>query len=101
MPAAARNGGVDTILTGHPCDGTTVTDQGSSDVFVNSSGVVRFGDLQQVHNILVGDSCVPHALKLSSCSSTVFINAKGAGRKGDSYGDEVLISGSETVFIGG
>lgn len=101
MPAVARKGGVDTVSTGHPCDGTTVTDEGSSDVFVNSSGIVRLGDLQQVHNILVGNSCVPHALTLSSCSSSVFVNARGAGRLGDSYGGEVLTSGSETVFFGG
>lgn len=100
MPAVARKDGADTISTGHPCDATTVTDQGSSNVFVNSKGVVRYGDLQQVHNILVGSACVPHVLTLSSCSSTVFVNGLGAGRLGDDYGGEVLITGSETVFFG-
>ena len=37
MPAVARKSGTDSISTGHGCDATTVTDQGSSDVFVNAS----------------------------------------------------------------
>ena len=100
MPAAARKDGADTIATGHGCDATTVTDQGSSNVFVNGYGAVRFGDLQRVHLIPSGAACVPHALTLSSCSGTVFVNSLGAGRLGDDYGGEALITGSETVFFG-
>ena len=100
MPAAARKDGTDNVSTGHACDGSTVTNEGSSDVFVNGKGVVRLGDLQQVHAILVGMSCVPHVLALSSSSSTVFVNGKGAGRKGDVYGGEIITSGSDNVFFG-
>lgn len=100
MPAVARKDGTDSVSTGHPCDGSTVTDVGSENVFVNGKGVVRLGDLQHVHNLLVGTSCVPHVLALSSSSSTVFVNGKGAGRKGDAYGGEIITSGSENVFFG-
>jgi uncharacterized Zn-binding protein involved in type VI secretion len=101
MPAISRKGGTDTISTGHGCDATTVTNQGSDNVRVNGIGVVRIGDLQQTHLILVGISCVPHALTLSSGSSTVRANGRGIGRKGDSYGPETLTTGSENVFAGG
>lgn len=101
MPAVARKSGTDSISTGHGCDATTVTDQGSSDVRVNSIGAVRAGDLCQTHLILVGDSCVPHTVPLTSYSSTVFVNGKGIGRQGDQYSGHILTSGSGNVFAGG
>ena len=101
MPAVSRKDGTDSISTGHGCDATTVTDQGSSTVFVNSIGAVRAGDLCRVHLILVGDSCVPHTVPLTSYSGSVFVNSKGVGRQGDSYSGEVLTSGSGNVFAGG
>ena len=101
MPAVARKSGTDSISTGHGCDATTVTDQGSSDVLVNSIGAVRAGDLCQTHLILVGDSCVPHTVSLTSYSSTVFVNGKGIGRQGDQYSGHTLTSGSGNVFAGG
>ena len=100
MSAVARKDGTDSISTGHGCDTTTVTDQGSNDVFVNGKGVVRLGDLQSIHNTQAGNSCVPHVLALSSSSLTVFVNGKGAGRKGDVYGNETITTGSEDVFFG-
>ena len=101
MPAVSRKSGTDSITTNHGCDSTTVTDQGSSDVFVNGIGAVRAGDLCQVHLILSGDSCVPHVVSLTSFSSTVFVNGKGVGRKGDEYSGHTLTSGSGNVFAGG
>ena len=101
MPAVARKSGTDSISTGHGCDATTVTDQGSSDVNVNSIGAVRAGDLCQVHLIPAGSSCVPHTVPLTSFSSTVFVNGKGVGRQGDQYSGHTLISGSGNVFAGG
>lgn len=101
MPGIARKDGTDTISTGHGCDSTTTTDQGSDNVRVNGKGVVRLNDLQKTHLILVGSSCVPHVLALSSSSGTVRVNSRGVGRRGDSYGPEVLITGSENVFAGG
>lgn len=100
MPAVARKNGTDSIATNHGCDATTVTDQGSSDVFVNGIGAVRAKDLCQVHLVLSGDSCVPHTVPLSSNSSTVFVNGKGVGRKGDFYNGHELTSGSGDVFAG-
>lgn len=100
MPAVARKDGVDSIATNHGCDSTTVTDQGSSDVFVNNTGAVRAEDLCKVHTILVGTVCVPHTVALSSYSSTVFVNGRGVGRQGDAYNGHDLTSGSENVFAG-
>ena len=45
MPAIARKDGTDTIATNHGCDSTTVTKDGSSNVFINGKGAVRAGDL--------------------------------------------------------
>ena len=101
MPAVARKSGTDSISTGHGCDATTVTDQGSSDVNVNSIGAVRAGDLCQVHLIPAGSSCVPHTVPLTSFSGSVFVNGKGVGRQGDQYSGHTLTSGSGNVFAGG
>jgi uncharacterized Zn-binding protein involved in type VI secretion len=101
MPAVSRKSGTDSISTGHGCDATTVTDQGSSDVIVNSIGAVRAGDLCQVHLIPAGSSCVPHTVPLTSFSGSVFVNGKGVGRQGDQYSGHTLTSGSGNVFAGG
>jgi uncharacterized Zn-binding protein involved in type VI secretion len=101
MPAVSRKSGTDSISTGHGCDATTVTDQGSSDVRVNSIGAVRAGDLCQVHLIPAGSSCVPHTVPLTSYSGSVFVNSKGVGRQGDQYSGHTLTSGSGNVFAGG
>ena len=61
MPEAARCCGVDTVSTGHGCDGTTTTEQGSDTVFVNGNGLVRSGDLNRSHTRPVGPACVPHS----------------------------------------
>lgn len=100
MPAVARKNGTDSVATNHGCDTTTVTDQGSSDVFVNDIGAVRAGDLCEPHTTPVGDSCVPHTVPLSSYSGTVFVNGKGIGRKGDFYNGHQITSGSGNVFAG-
>lgn len=101
MPAVARKNGADTVSTGHGCDSTTVTNQGSNNVFVNNLGVVRLGDLNQTHDVPSGDSCVPHSVALSTASPNVYANNIRIGRKGDSYGGEVLTSGSPNVFANG
>lgn len=100
MPAVARKDGTDSVDTNHACDATTVTDQGSSDVFINGIGAVRAADLCQSHTVLVGDSCVPHTVPLSSHSGTVFVNGRGIGRKGDFYNGHEITSGSGNVFAG-
>ena len=100
MPAITRKGGSDTIATNHGCDATTVTSEGSSDVFANSIGIVRAGDLCEVHTIPAGLACVPHVVSLTSFSTTVFVNGKGVGRLGDEYSGHTITSGSGNVFAG-
>lgn len=101
MPAVARKDQVDSVQTNHLCAVTTTTNKGSSDVFVNTFGAVRQGDVNTTHDTRVGKSCVPHSVALSSSSTTVFVNGKGIGRQGDSYGSETITTGSSDVFAGG
>lgn len=101
MPEVARKNGTDTVATNHGCDATTVTKEGSGDVFVNAIGAVRAGDLCEVHTIPDGPACVPHQVPLTKYSSTVFVNGKGIGRKGDEYSGHTVTSGSGNVFAGG
>ncbi len=101
MPEVARKDGTDTVATNHGCDATTVTKQGSSDVFVNGIGAVRADDLCEVHTIPAGPACVPHQVPLTKYSSTVFVNGKGIGRLGDEYSGHTITSGSGDVYAGG
>jgi hypothetical protein len=124
MPAVARKDSADTIATGHGCDATTTTLTGSGNVYVNSIGIVRRGDLSQVHTyevivaIEVEDppppepdedyvpsthteyvvTCEPHQVSLTSYSGNVFANDLNIGRLGDSYSGHTLSSGSPNVF---
>ena len=114
MPEAARGDGTDSVNTVHvsvgdadPDDGiacdaapqTVTTDACSSNVFVNGIGVVRESDAVQSHTF---PGCSTHAPGLTSFSSTVKINGKGAGRKGDTYECGAKItSGSSDVMFGG
>lgn len=110
MPEAARGDGVDSVDTVHPAVGTvvigcdedpttTATDECSDDVLIDGIGIVREGDAVESHTF---PSCDEHAPPLTSFSGTVFINGKGAGRKGDTYGcGAEIITGAATVFIGG
>jgi uncharacterized Zn-binding protein involved in type VI secretion len=100
MPAVARRGGQDTVNTGHTCDATTVTDVGSSNVFVNGYGVCRQGDAIQIHNIKVGQYCVPHTAVINTGSNSVYVNGKPIARNGDSTDLGTLTSGSSNVFAG-
>jgi uncharacterized Zn-binding protein involved in type VI secretion len=101
MPEVARKNGSDSVATNHGCDGTTVTKDGSGDVFVNGIGAVRAGDLTEVHTVPAGIACVPHQVPLTSFSSSVFVNGKGLGRLGDQYSGHTITSGSSNVFAGG
>lgn len=101
MPEVARKGGKDSIDTNHGCDASTVTKEGSEDVFVNGIGAVRKDDKCEVHTVPSGPACVPHQVALTTYSSTVFVNGRNIGRKGDFYNGHELTSGSEDVFAGG
>lgn len=113
MPEAARGNSTETVDTVHPavgdlnpddgiaCDAaptTTSTNACSAKVFVEGIGVVRQDDAVSSHTF---PSCATHSPGLTSFSSKVKIEGKGAGRKGDSYGcGAIITSGSSKVLIG-
>lgn len=115
MPAVARKNEVDTVdcvdgTPGTPCDGGAknicdnpsiqATKAGSSDVRVNSIGVVRLGDVMKSHPAPVC-GCAPHAPVLTAVSSLVRANGLGIGRIGDLYtSGHVISSGSGDVSDG-
>ena len=97
MPAVTRIGDADVTH----CSGMTRA-QGSSDVFVNSIGVSRQGDLNTTH-LLPPDipPCPSHAAGIATGSTTVFVNGKGCGRVGDGItGCTSVAAGSSNVFAG-
>ncbi len=105
MPAAARGNGRDKVFsktgTKKNCRAPvlTATNGCSSDTFINTFGAVRLDDVVQLHS---ASGCGPDTSVLTKASTTVFINNKGAGRIGDEYtSDNIITSGSQTVFIGG
>lgn len=99
MPAIARKDGADTVSINHAtCQGSTNTNVGSSNVFVNNIGVVRKGDAVQSHTF-APPACPSHAPGLVSFSPNVFVNNLNIGRIGDAYGCGATIStGSSNVF---
>ena len=106
MPAVARRDEIDTVASpdgSGPCcsaSSTQFTEEGSTNVFVNSIGAVRLGDTMIVH-LYPGPCCAPHNPPLTSSSTTVFVNSKGVGRVGDDYQAHIISSGSSNVFAGG
>ena len=97
MPAVTRIGDADVTH----CSGMTRA-QGSSDVFVNSIGVSRQGDLNTTP-LLPPDipPCPSHAAGIATGSTTVFVNGKGCGRVGDGItGCTSVAAGSSNVFAG-
>lgn len=70
---------------------------GSGNVFVNSKGAVRQGDLVAAHGR------PPHAPSpiMVGKSSTVFVNGIGVCRQGDAASCGHPASGSGNVFAGG
>jgi uncharacterized Zn-binding protein involved in type VI secretion len=95
MPAATRIGDADVPH----CSGMTRA-QGSPDVFVNSIAWSRQGDVNTVH-LLPGAPCPPHIASITTGSTTVFVNTKGAGRVGDAITSCTSVAaGSPNVFAG-
>jgi uncharacterized Zn-binding protein involved in type VI secretion len=104
MPEAARGDGIDVVEsltgTGFLCGSplTTATDECSPDVFANGTGIVREDDKVAPHPAA---GCGPDESVLTTFSSTVYINGKRAGRKGDEYTpDNTITTGSPDIFIG-
>ncbi len=96
MSAATRVGDAD---VSH-CSGM-VRAQGSGNVFVNRIPWSRQGDHNTTH-LIPGSPCPAHTAPISTGSSSVFINGKGAGRVGDAIsGCTAVAAGSSNVFAGG
>ena len=87
MPGVSRNG-VD-VAGG-------VAIEGSSNVSVNSSGVVRLGDKVASHGLPLHSPTPP----MTSSSSTVRVNSIGVVRAGDTAKCGHTISGSSNVNAG-
>lgn len=95
MPAITRIGDADVTH----CSGM-VRAQGSGSVFANGIAISRQGDVNTVH-LLPGSPCPAHNAPITSGSSKVFINGKGAGRVGDAIsGCTSVAQGSSNVFAG-
>ena len=96
MPAATRIGDADVIH----CSGM-VRASGSGNVFVNGIPWSRQGDKNTGH-LLPGSPCPGHAAPITTGSTTVFVNGKGAGRIGDGITSCTSVAaGSSNVFAGG
>ena len=87
MPGIARNG--QDVAGG-------VAIQGSSNVNVNSKGVVRLGDKVASHGLAPHSPTPP----MVSSSSTVRVNSIGVVKAGDSASCGHTISGSSNVNAG-
>ncbi len=68
---------------------------GSSNVFVNSFGVVRIGDRVQGHGLPPHSPSPP----MIEGSENVFVNGIGVVRAGDSASCGDIISGSDNVSV--
>jgi uncharacterized Zn-binding protein involved in type VI secretion len=76
---------------------------GSPSVYVNGIAWSRQGDNNTSHLLPVPppDPCVSHAAPITTGSTTVFVNSKGAGRVGDAItGCTSVAAGSSNVFAG-
>jgi len=95
VPAATRIGDADVAH----CSGMTRA-EGSPNVFVNGIPWSRQGDVNTSH-LLPGAICPSHTAPITSGSSTVKVNGKGAGRVGDAIsGCTSVAAGSTNVFAG-
>jgi uncharacterized Zn-binding protein involved in type VI secretion len=101
MPAIARANGIDSVNINHAtCQGSTVTDEGSSTVFVNGHPVVLEGNAVESHTFSP-PVCPSHNPGLTTFSGTVAFEGKRVGRVGDQYGCGASIAtGSPNVIVG-
>jgi uncharacterized Zn-binding protein involved in type VI secretion len=104
MPAAARGNGVDSVFsrtgTGRNCNAPIGTTTGFVDctVIINGHPGVKQGDPVAPHPF---SGCGVDTSTLSGSSGKVMIEGRGAGRIGDEYTpDNVITSGSTSVFMG-
>lgn len=104
MPAVARSGGSDKVLSpdgrAKKCRAPMKTATGSpgqSKVYAQGVLVVIQGDPVAVHP---KSGCSPDTSSLSSASGKVFAGGGGIGRIGDRYGNNTITSGCSKVFAG-
>jgi hypothetical protein len=96
MPAACRIGDLDVTHCSTPARA-----EGSPNVYVNGIPWSRQGDNNTSH-LLPGAPCPSHTAAITSGSSTVKVNGRGAGRIGDALsGCTAVAQGSPNVFAGG
>ena len=101
MPAVARVG--DLISTGHGCAITApIAGPGASNVFVNAIPVAINGSpiaLHDINNPNPEPPCIPHPGQvINTASQTVYANAIGIARNGDSADAGAITQGSVNVF---
>lgn len=95
MPAATRIGDDDV-----PHCSSMTRAQGSPNVFVNNIPWSRQGD-NNVSHLKSGSPCPSHVAPITTGSSSVFVNGKGAGRIGDGITNCTSVAeGSPNVFAG-
>lgn len=95
MPAATRIGDLDVTHCSTPARAV-----GSGSVFVNGRPWSCQGHVNTPH-LLPGSPCPVHAAPISTGSTSVFVEGRGAGRVGDSVsGCTSVASGSSNVFAG-
>jgi uncharacterized Zn-binding protein involved in type VI secretion len=96
MPAACRIGDMDITHCSTPSRA-----QGSTNVLVNGIPWSCQGHINTPPLIPNDNPCSVHVASISSGSSTVKVNGRGAGRVGDSIGGcTAVASGSPNVFAG-
>ena len=103
MPLIARGRTVDIVTTYEPCQPMTTTQSHSTDVYVASIGVHRFGDTNTVHLTHTPPACAPHQTTIARCSDTVFADNLGVARLMDQYsmGEQVTSVTQNSVFADG
>ena len=95
MAAVALEGA---ICSGHQCWPPRNNVGASTDVKVNSRGVIRAGDPWNIH---VCDGSV-HAGLVAAGSGSVFVNGRAVARIGDAINcGSIIAEGSSDVFVGG
>jgi len=102
MPSVSHANAVDIVLspdgTAKKCRVTLTVATGAatqSRVYADGSLVAVQGDIVQPHPIT---GCGPDLQAISSASTRVFVSGKGIARIGDTYGDNVITSGSARCF---
>ena len=104
MPAVSRHR--DKCATGHKCDTTAPVLASQFQVHAEGKPILRKGDRVAPH-VIKNPSfppslppCIPHQAKLTGGSSTVFVNGRPIGRRGDRADFGAMIQAASTVFAG-